>query len=475
MSVLNGLQPKRVFEIFEAIAAIPHGSGNTDAISSWCCSFIRNLGIKACRDNVGNVLAYKNGSAGREEEAPIILQAHLDMVCEKTADKVFDFTKDGIQVKTDGQTVWADGTTLGADNGIGLAMILAVLEDTTLSHPPVEAVLTIDEETGLEGAINVDFATLQGRRMINLDSEDEGVFTAGCAGGVRMEALFPLTFVPNHRPAYRVHLKDLWGGHSGIEINQGRCNANRALADFILTLQQQNTVDLCSFSGGSVENAIPSEAACVIATDLTENHLLKLAQNLVKTLQEQGESAASVVVEAVSEPLVMHSDCTKAILTYMTESPNGVQAMCKDLPDLVETSLNLGVVRQNEQTLSVLSSLRSSVETEKQALLARLQELAAQKGADTTVSGDYPGWEYRADSALQDTMKQVYAKLTGNEPVVNVIHAGLECGLFCQKCPELDAISMGPNMKNVHTPEERVEVASVERVYAFLIALLEQL
>ncbi len=475
MSVLESLQPKQVFAIFEQIAAIPHGSGNTAAISKWCYEFACGAGLDAVQDTVGNVIIKKAGSAGREAEPPVILQAHLDMVCEKTADCDFDFLTQGLSLATDGQTVWANGTTLGADNGIGLALILAIMQDKTLSHPPIEGVLTIDEETGLEGAAAVDFSTLKGRRMLNLDSEDEGIFTAGCAGGIRMEAKFPLTQTPNDLPAFSVQIKGLMGGHSGIDINKGRINANKALASFLQSLTQQGTVKLACLSGGTVDNAIAAEANCVMATDLDFAVVESLASDLQQDFIQKGETSATVVVSKTVAPTVWADDETAAILNFLNQAPNGVQAMCKDLPDLVETSLNLGVVRQNETTLSAVFALRSAVQSQKESLLDRLQIVAQQYGATTETSGAYPGWEYRSDSALQETMKQVYTELYGKQAVVDVIHAGLECGLFCEKCPELDAVSIGPDMKNVHTPDEWVSVASVERVSAYLLKLLENL
>ncbi|MBR4868522.1 MAG: aminoacyl-histidine dipeptidase [Clostridia bacterium] len=475
MSVLEGLQPRQVFAVFEQIAAIPHGSGNTDAISKWCYDFAVEAGLNAVQDSVGNVIIKKAGSAGREAEPPVILQAHLDMVCEKVADLDFDFLTQGIPLATDGQTVWANGTTLGADNGIGLALILAIMQDKTLNHPPLEGVLTIDEETGLEGAAAVDFSLLKGRRMLNLDSEDEGIFTAGCAGGIRMEAKFPFTQTPNNLPALSVQIKGLMGGHSGIDINKGRINANKALAAFLQSLGEQGNVKLAQLSGGTVDNAIAAEANCVFATDLDFALVASLGLALQQELIQKGEPSATVVISQTTAPTVWAESETAAILGFLNSAPNGVQAMCKDLPDLVETSLNLGAVRQGENTLSAVFALRSAVQSQKEALLDRLQTLAQEFGAATEISGAYPGWEYRADSALQDTMKRVYTNLYGKDPVVDVIHAGLECGLFCEKCPELDAASIGPNMKNVHTPDEWVSVASVGRVYEYLIELLANL
>jgi dipeptidase D len=476
MSVLANLQPKRVFEIFEQIAAIPHGSGNTSALGDWCVQQIQSMGVCVKKDKVGNVIACKAGSEGREQEPPVILQAHLDMVCEKLPEMEFDFLKDSLVLATDGKTVWAEGTTLGADNGIGLAMILAILEDTTLSHPPVEAVLTIDEETGLEGAAELDFADLKGRRMINLDSEDEGVFTAGCAGGVRVDIAFDLNLVDNEKPSYTITLGGLPGGHSGIDINKGRHNANYALAKLVKELSDLGDVQMVSMNGGALENVICRQSACVLVTDISKEMLVEKASAFESRLKDQNNGEVFVTVEDAPAPdYVWDNQTTNAVLELLTTAPNGVQAMCKDLPDLVETSLNLGVIRTEGNTLTVSYSLRSSVQVEKENLLHRLTALAQQFGATARSSGDYPGWEYRADSALRTCMVETYEKLYGKSPVVEVIHAGLECGLFCEKCGDLDAISMGPDMKNVHSTDEWVDVASVGRVYEYLTRVLEQL
>jgi dipeptidase D len=476
MSVTANLQPKRVFEIFEQIAAIPHGSGNTAALGDWCVAFAKQASLWVEKDKVGNVIAKKEGSVGREKENPVILQAHLDMVCEKVPEKEFDFLKDGLQLVTDGKTLWADGTTLGADNGIGLAMILAILEDKTLSHPPVEAVLTIDEETGLEGAAELDFSTLNGRRMINLDSEDEGIFTAGCAGGVRVDVSFALQQKETEKSAFAITLGGLPGGHSGIDINKGRHNANFLLAQLVSGLFEANLVEVADFYGGALENVICRQATCVVATDLTQEELAEKCAVVQKKYADEQNPELFVEVKEVATPeTVWDQDTAKAVLSLLTTAPNGVQAMCKDLPDLVETSLNLGVIRTENKVLTASYSLRSSVLSEKMELMNHLMALAVQFGATAKSSGVYPGWEYRADSALRNCMVQTYEQMYGKTPVVEVIHAGLECGLFCEKCEELDAISMGPDMKNVHTPDEWVDVASVARVYEYLTKVLEQL
>lgn len=476
MSVLTDIAPRRVFSIFEQICSIPHGSGNTRALGEWCLSFAREKGLAASMDSVGNVLVAKAGSAGRQEEPPVLLQAHLDMVCEKLPEKDFDFLKDGIPLATDGQTVWAQGTTLGADNGIGIAMILSVLEDQTLSHPPLEAVLTVDEETGLEGACALDFSGLRSRRMINLDSEDEGVFTAGCAGGVRMDVTFPLQRIPNQMPAYAITVGGLRGGHSGIDIHKGRRNANRVLASLIRRLTQEGTVQIADFTGGALENVICRQAACVAVTELTEDVLRHEVQAVREELLAAGEKGATVTLKNAGIPETVWEEATaRAVLTFLTEAPDGVQAMCEDLPDLVETSLNLGIVRTRKEALTASFALRSSVEQKKEQLMQKVQRLAGQLGATVASSGNYPGWEYRAQSPLRRCMVETFQAVYGRQPVVDVIHAGLECGLFCEKCPELDAVSMGPDMKHVHTPQERVSVASVQRVYEYLLQVLARL
>ncbi len=476
MKKLSNLMPKRVFEIFEEICSIPHGSGNTKKLAEFCVSFAKNLGLSCVMDDRGNVVIYKKGTNGREEESPVILQAHLDMVCAKNADCDFDFEKDGISVETDGETVWANGTTLGADNGIGVAMILAILEDNALSHPPVEGVLTMDEETGLIGASHLDGALLKGNRMLNLDSEDEGVFTAGCAGGSRVQIDFPVTYIPNEKQAFCVSLQGLMGGHSGIEIHKNRLNANVVLANILYGLHNSGDLQITSFKGGSLDNAIAKEASCVVVTSFDKEQLEALLSDRKEKLKTTEDSDFTFMVELVDAPeQVWDEDTTRRVLTFLSVAPYGVQAMCEDLPDVVETSLNLGITATGEERFTAVYSLRSSVEANLTALGLKMVTLAKEYGALASEGSRYPAWEFRSHSPLRNKMEQVFEACYSKKPVTEVIHAGLECGVFGQKIKNLDAVSLGPNMVDVHTPLERVWVDSVERVYHYLCQLLKVL
>lgn len=476
MNRLAQLSPKRVFEIFEEICAIPHGSGNTLALGKWCVRFAQNLGLDSRTDDAGNVVVYKPGTKGREEEPPLILQAHLDMVCAKIPECAIDFETQGITPVTDGQTVWAEGTTLGADNGIGLSMILAVLEDQDLSHPPIEGVFTADEETGLIGAGALDGSWLTGRRMINLDSEDEGIFTCGCAGGSRTTVRLPLTRVPNTMPGYRVVFQGFTGGHSGIEIHKNRGNANCAMGAFLKKLYETYPCAIASLSGGALENAIAKEAACVVGFGGTADQLSRLAKEECKGLVTGEDPDVVCSVEPVATPeWVWDAPSTQRVLGYVTTAPNGVQAMMEHLPGVVETSLNLGVASCDQEEMVFIYALRSGVESKRDALHRQVEAVARSFGG-TAVSGfEYPAWEYIANSPLRTRMEQVFFDVYGKAPVTEVIHAGLECGMFSQKCPGMDGVSMGPDMRDVHTPDERVFVASVERVYEYLCRLLASL
>ncbi len=476
MKRLLNLNPKRVFELFEEICTIPHGSGNTKQLALWCLAFAEKLGLKGVMDEIGNVVLYKKGSVGREMESPIILQAHLDMVCAKEAEISFDFLKEKIAVETNGETVWANGTTLGADNGIGVAMILAIMEDATLSHPPIEGVLTMDEETGLIGAAALNGSLLKGNRMINLDSEDEGIFTAGCAGGSRVQIDLPLTFIPNDKAGFTIRLQGLLGGHSGIEIHKKRLNANVVLANVLYNLKQNAKLNISNFIGGSLDNAIAKEAQCTIVSSYTKQELevyLSQVKEQIKTEEDTEFTFSVIPCEAPKK--VWNDEMVNQVLRFLSLAPYGVQAMCKDLPNVVETSLNLGILKTNETSFSAVYSLRSAVEANRTALAEKLVVLAAEHGGQASEGSKYPAWEYRSQSSLREVMENVFEKQYGKKPVTEVIHAGLECGVFGQKIKNLDAVSIGPNMIDVHTPQERVWVDSVDRVYNYLCDVLNAL
>ncbi len=468
MGKLSHLQPARVFHYFEEICGIPHGSGDTARISDYCVAFAKAHNLIYHQDSLGNVIIKKPATAGYEDHPAVILQGHIDMVCEKAPDCAIDFTADGLDVDTDGELVFAHGTTLGGDNGIAVAMAFAILESTDLAHPPLEVLLTVDEETGMYGAEGFDSALLEGKMLINIDSEEEGVLTVSCAGGARAELTLPLTYAPADGAAYRICVDGLQGGHSGIEIDKGRLNANIVMAQFLKTLDCR----LVTIGGGLKDNAIPVYCEAIITCDTDP---AAAATAFAAANRVAGDPNLNISVEPALADAAMTADSTAAVLNLLTTVPNGIQSMSADIAGLVQTSLNLGILTTDRDTLRASFAVRSSVGAEKAALLAKLESQITALGGGYASHGHYPAWEYRKESRLRDAMCAVWERTNGAAPTVAAIHAGLECGLFCEKIDGLDAVSIGPNMWDVHTCRERLSVASTARVYAYLCDVLKEL
>ncbi len=468
MGKLTHLQPGRVFAYFEEICGIPHGSGDTARISDYCVTFAKDHGLWYRQDTLGNVIIKKPATPGYEDHPAVILQGHLDMVCEKAPDCALDFTTDGLDVNTDGEWVFANGTTLGGDDGIAVAMALAILESHTLRHPALEVLFTVDEETGMYGAEGLDPSDLTGRMLINVDSEEEGVLTVSCAGGARAEITLPLTFESNDKPGYRVTVTGLQGGHSGAEIDKGRLNASVMMGQFLQSIPCR----LVTVAGGLKDNAIPvlCQADIVCDSDPTAT-----AEAFAVANRVDGDPNLTLTVKPVTVDRVMTEESTTRMVAFLTTVPNGIQAMSRDIPGLVQTSLNLGILTTEGDALCASFAVRSSKNEEKTALLARLEQVAADFGGTYASHGHYPAWEYRKESRLRDVMCRVWQSATGNEAQVLAIHAGLECGLLCEKLPGLDAVSIGPDMQDIHTYRERLPVASTARVYDYLCAVLAAL
>lgn len=472
-SVLAGIAPERVTAVFEELCRIPHGSGNTAAISRYCADFARRLGLACEQDRLNNVLIRKPASPGRETRPPVILQGHLDMVCEQAPDCRKDMAAEGLDLFIEGDWLGARGTTLGGDDGIAVAMALAVLEDRTLSHPPLEVLLTSDEETGMYGAEGLDVSRLTGRTLINLDSETEGVLTVGCAGGARAELHLPVRFSPVTSPVYTVTADGLLGGHSGTEIHKGRLNANSVMGRFLASLPTD--FRLLSLSGGQKDNAIPRRAVCRLAADADPSAAAAAFAAAARTPTDPGLTL-TVRAEAVAAgTLAADAGDSRRIVQLLTTLPNGVQTMSGDIEGLVQTSLNLGVLTLTSDGLTAVFSVRSSKNAEKEALLQELSRIAAQFGGTCTAHGHYPAWEYRQNSRLRDVMVRVYTAQYGRPPVVETIHAGLECGLFSDRISDLDAVSVGPDMRAVHTAGERLSLSSTARTYTYLCRVLAEL
>ena len=475
---LEYLEPKSVFRFFEELSAIPHGSGNTKMISDYLVSFAKDHGLRYIQDSTNNVILFQEGTAGYEEHAPVILQGHMDMVCEKDVSCQLDMQTEGLQIGHDGTWVFANGTTLGGDNGIAVAYALALAADQTIPHPPLEIVITVDEETGMYGAAGIDLSDLKGRTMLNLDSEDEGIFTVSCAGGARGTISLPITRRAVYGPCIKLTVEGLQGGHSGVEIHKNRANANKVMGVLLSRVQELMPLCITGFRGGAKDNAIPRSCqVTLVAMGIHLDRINAITEELQQQLRAELDEPEAIVrgddVEALGGNALTTEDTAK-VIALLNAVPNGVQSWSEDIKGLVQTSLNLGVA-QLEEELQLTFAVRSSVNQEKRDLLDQLKEIAHQFGGSYSETGDYPAWEYKKDSHLRDTMVHVYETMFGQTPQVVAIHAGLECGLLSEKLPGLDCVSIGPDMQDIHTSRERLSIASVERTWQFLLEILKQL
>ncbi len=477
------LQPASLWSFFYEICQIPRASGNTQALQDWLSAFAASRGLACKCDEVGNVLISKPASSGHEQVVPVILQSHMDMVCEKNADTVHDFSKDPIRPIIEGEWMKATGTTLGADNGIGIAAQLAVLDDKTLVHGPVECLFTVDEETGLNGAFGLKPGFMAGKKLINLDSEDDGVLFIGCAGGMNSKFFFRHSLVeaPSNYFYFRVTVKGLQGGHSGDDIEKGRGNANQLLARYLNQLGKETEVLLHSLEGGNLSNAIPREATCMAGVPFAKKEEVRVLLNVLQAdlEDEYGPVEPNLTLNLTSEPkpdtVLVKADSDR-LLSALYACPNGVIAMSHALPGLVETSLNLASIKPTGPCeWTITTSQRSSVESAKHALSLRLEALFTLAGMDVAHGDGYPGWKPNPDSELVRLVFTTYNDLFGKEPLVRAIHAGLECGLFLNKYPYLDMVSFGPTMRGVHSPDERLHIPTVEPFWKLLTETLKRL
>ena len=477
MKVLKEIQPREVLGFFEEMCAIPHGSGNTKAVSDWCADFARQRGLEYHQDGDNNIIIIKPATPGYEEARPVILQGHLDMVCEKEPGCAKDMATEGLDLAVEGDYIFARGTTLGGDDGIAVAMALAVLDSDRLEHPRIEAVFTVDEEIGLLGAGTLDVSPLQGRRMINIDSEEEGVFTVSCAGGNNTICTLPLVREPFSGAGLRVTVGGLAGGHSGSEIHKGRANANRLMGRLLRAAAEATALRVDAVQGGLKSNAIPVESTASLAAEdgpAAARAMERLARELENEYSATDPGLFVRVEEAPAASLPMDEVTTGRVICMLTCLPNGVQAMSPRIPGLVQTSLNLGILTCGEKELKAVFGVRSSVDSQKEMLKEQLACLMEQLGGAATYESEYTGWEYQPDSPLRELMVEVYRDQYGKEPRVEAIHAGLECGLFAGKLPGLDCVSMGPDLLDIHTPRERMSISSVQRTWKFLTEVLRR-
>ena len=484
MSLLSGYEPQKALAFFEELCAIPHGSGHTKAISDHLVSFAKERGLAFRQDDLGNVIIKKPASLGYEDHPTVILQGHMDMVAVKTADCPKDLEKEGLDLEISEGFLSARGTSLGGDDGIAIAYALAILDDETLPHPPLEFVATVDEELGMLGATGLDASDLEGRLLLNIDSEDEGIFTVSCAGGLTALCRFPIQREKLCGLAMTVRLDGLLGGHSGTEIDKGRLSAIRALGR-LLKATEDLPVRLMSLSGGEKDNAIArfAEAELLVLPEAEEDRVRERLEAVFADICREYETiekdlSLEIETEEEAEPmeaLVLTAESAHRALSALIILPNGVVRRNPDIPSLVQTSLNMGILETRGAEVILTLSLRSPAATEKYFLLDRVRSLMELLGASCIVEGDYPGWAYRPDSRLRETMTAVYRELYGSEPVVEGIHAGLECGIFAAKLPGLDAISFGPQIEDIHTTSERLDLSSVERTWHLLTETLKRL
>ena len=475
---LAGLTPASVFGYFEKICSIPHGSGNTKLISDYLVSFAKEHGIGYIQDDLNNVILFQDGTCGMEDHAPVILQGHMDMVCEQDADCPIDMQTQGLDIDHDDQWIFANGTTLGGDNGIAVAYALALLADKSIPHPPLEVIITVDEETGMFGAAGIDLSMLKGRTLVNLDSEDEGIFTVSCAGGARGTIHLPLERRVVYGPCVKLTVEGLQGGHSGVEIHKNRANANKVMGQLLGRVQALMPVCITKLSGGAKDNAIPRSCqATLVLLGMQPERINDITAELQNMLRTEYDEPEAIVrgdnVEALGG-MALTQECSSKVIALLNAAPNGVQAWSEDISGLVQTSLNLGVLTMDEE-LTMTFAVRSSVNQEKRELLYKLQELAEFHGGSYTEVGDYPAWEYKKDSRLREIMVETFRDMFGKAPEVVAIHAGLECGLLSEKLPGLDCVSIGPDMEDIHTSRERLNIASTRRTWEFLLEVLKKL
>ena len=481
MTALSGLEPERVFYYFEEISKIPRGSYHEKAISDYLVEFAKKRNFLVYQDDLYNVVILVPASKGYEEEEPVILQGHMDMVCEKRENADIDMETEELVLMHDEQYVYAKDTTLGGDDGIAVAYMLAIAENDDIVHPALEMIITVSEEVGMEGAKNIDLSMLKGHRMLNLDSEEEGIFLSSCAGGLTTRSKLPVSFLMSESLEwYTLSVSGLLGGHSGCEIDKGRANASRLLGRVLFELEQEIIFFLAEMEGGKKDNAIPQLATAVIGMNSLEAEraeaIVNRLQEVIRTEYGKADPDIRISMENCGQEkkrMVIEEQCLSDIITLLLTLPEGVQGMSMSVPGLVETSLNLGIMRLNEDHLLLQHAIRSSVTTKKHYVADQVERLVTQLGGSVERQGEYPAWEYREESVVRQRVINLYEKLYGKTPVVEGIHAGLECGLLAGKIPELDCVSMGPDILDIHTTAERLDIASTKRVYEFLLEYLK--
>ena len=477
MAVLEGLKPEKVFQHFESICQIPHGSGNTKQLSDWLVDFAKARNLEFYQDDMNNVIIIKEASAGYEESEPVILQGHIDMVCNQVESCTKDMATEGLDLVVDGDIIYAEGTTLGGDDGVAAAFMLAILDDDSLPHPRVEMVFTTEEETGLYGAEAIDVSPLKGRRFINIDSEDEGILTVGCAGGVTGIGSVPFTRESYEGQAFEVKLFGLRGGHSGTDITMGQENALKSLGRLLYELQEKADARIVRMDGGVADNVIPTSASAVIVSPSAEKvyEVFDSCKAIFAHEFKVDTDFDMTLMETDNELDPMNEESVLKVLAYLIGTPNGIEKMTIGIEGLPQTSLSLGVLRTNEDAVEYTFCIRSAVDSECEMLAQRLECQIKPLGGTFRREGPYPGWEYAPVSPLRDLICEVYKKQTGKDMIIEAIHAGLECGYFSGKMPGLDYVSIGPDVRDVHTPNEKLSISSTQRTWELVTEVLAKM
>lgn len=481
MAVLENIEPKRVFHFFEELCQIPHATFDTKRISDHCVKFAKDRGLEVTQDAANNVIIRKGGTPGYENSEPVILQGHIDMVCVKTPDSKHDFDKDPLDIYVEEGCVKARDTSLGGDDGIAVAMAMAVLDSDDIPHPPIEAVFTADEETGMGGATAIDLSVLKGKKLLNIDSEIEGILTAGCAGGISLMGEIPVSREERQGTLMNVKICGLQGGHSGIEIDKQRGNAHKLMGRLLHALSRETELFLMDINGGEKDNVISMDSTARILVAEGDVCKVKETAEAMKAVfdNEFMGDEPGLEINAAEEGAGSYNVCdresTDKFVRYLLIVPNGVQCFARKLEGLVESSLNLGIIKTTDAYINVGHMIRSSVESYKQAMYEQVETFIEMVGGKGTITSEYPAWQYNPDSELCGMMKRIYTEMFGEEPKVFAVHAGLECGLFLGKRPDLDCVSVGPNLLDVHSFNEKVDIASVERTWKYLKEILAEL
>lgn len=480
MGVLSSLEPNGVFKYFEELCQIPHGSGNCKQISDYLVQFAKDHNLEWQQDEMFNVIMIKEASEGYEDVEPVILQGHMDMVAVKEPGCDIDLEKDPLRLRVEGDYISADGTTLGGDDGIAVAYALAILADDSMKHPRLEVIITTEEEVGMEGATALDPSICKGRKLLNIDSEEEGILLTSCAGGCRAHTEVPVEREDVSGVLYEIHFAKMLGGHSGTEIDKEHGNAIKFIGRALKMLRQDVDFVIYQLAGGDKDNAIACDSyAQIVINDADSNKLEDTFKQIQKVFQSEyatKEPDMEISLEKKEEgtyKALTKKDSAK-IADYLFVMPNGIQNMSVDIKGLVETSLNVGIMRLLDDKLTTDSAIRSSITSAKQALKEQVATICGLFGGEISYHGEYPGWQFNTDSEMRHSMIQLYEEMFGQTPKVEALHAGLECGIMCEKLPGLDCVSFGPNILDIHTTEERLSISSTKRMWDYIVKFLER-